>query len=1353
MKSSSAIFRTALTAVLSVVSVRVVMASAALEDFIAANRAPSGSAVQVGVWNEDVAACKKYAYANGIPMVAIWANKGCAHCEIMEKALNSDYFRNWAKSCGMVLAFSCSTDPHGVRQGSEGSDSNPGNGYGYWFCKRPSMPTQYPFVRFYWYKGGKKIVDYSVKGDTVDGQQGIWNGKYDKAGQKVVDYIVGTSGLGAYSPSGSSSSGGETTVITSNTTFTVTFNIGAHGMRTGGGSLIQSVSYGGSAIPPTVSAADGWAFSGWDVSFINVTSDLTVSAQWREDATVINPDPEAEAAKPVQLWRDGPLFSDRNVGASEPDESGLYFWWGDTKGYSRTEDGWTAGDGSETSFKFLSSTAPTWGKEVTSLRSDGWITGDGILAPRHDAAKMHWGGSWRMPTEAELKALVDNCTWTWSSTGTVGYVVSGKGEFSDASIFLPASGYAITDSRYSYDTVVCLWTSTPSASGTTSAMRGSFSALSRPIASAYRYYGCTVRPVRDSSHTVTFSLGEHGTRSGGGDLVQTVEPDGAAVAPEVEAAEGWFFIGWDADFSFVSANMTVNAVYRQYSLAVTLNANGGAVSETRRTLNSAADFARLPVPSRTGYVFDGWWTAASGGTSVTAANIYNWEGSLTLYAHWRKAYTLKTSNGAVIAHGDATGSSVSVIAGDVAEIRAAEASSGKVFAGWQIAPGDAQLGTNFCVTGECTIVTMPFSDVTLTPVYATAPGYVTVLLVESNDTGNDDSVPSGIEWTADNKVWFDATDGFSHPVSASETGKKVRIDFRSKDARYLAPASVTLTLFTSAEALVPGEAVRVNVVDVAPAFEGDAAGSVKRTPANGQVPANGTVVLTAAAAPGSVFVGWVAPDGSYCGNSASLKVSPAMDSEYVARFRLKEDCVAPQIETYADTSVPMVGVAHSGVFSVNDAALPVKFSAKGLPPGLKVDPSSGVVGGVPTKAGTFAATITAKSAANPKFAAATRTETLTVEPIPGWATGNFTGFSEYETGLGNGKGSAQFTVSSVGKMSGKVVFLGTNMTFAAASYDAYDGTSFTASAIAKSGKFSLPLKLWVTGTEATGSFPATATFEGCDEKGLSLLVAGSRSPWSEKTASSALAPHVGYYTASIDQGDAGYGHYAMTVDKAGKAKLAGRLANGRTFSTSAAMGSVDGRPVVFAYAKPSGTKADGVFVEALLSPDGLASSVRTVDFETQYLNVENGVGEHPVTGAWYSKTDSLADHYSAIRVSDGTVPPAFDGIPAAEIDWSKAEIELNARGTAFVVPKTDRSPSLKFSFAKATGLFSGSFSALYDQGNGKPFYRTFKFYGAAVHAEDDDLLRGAYVETGSYSDAKTGKKVNYTEPHPLVFEK
>ena len=151
----------------------------------------------------------------------------------------------------------------------------------------------------------------------------------------------------------------------------------------------------------------------------------------------------------VQLWEGGPYWATTNIGAEEPEEYGYYFWWGDTIGYKRENDAWVATDGSSSNFSFDSSNRPTYGKSIATLKSGGWITADEVLAPEHDAAHVHWGGSWRMPTKQELIDLSSKCTWTWTTmNGVKGYLVSGTGDYSSSSIFLPCAGDGYWTSLY-----------------------------------------------------------------------------------------------------------------------------------------------------------------------------------------------------------------------------------------------------------------------------------------------------------------------------------------------------------------------------------------------------------------------------------------------------------------------------------------------------------------------------------------------------------------------------------------------------------------------------------------------------------------------------------------------------------------------------------------------------------------------------------------------------------------------------------------------------------------------------------------------------------------------------------------
>ncbi|MBQ6007906.1 MAG: protein kinase [Kiritimatiellae bacterium] len=149
----------------------------------------------------------------------------------------------------------------------------------------------------------------------------------------------------------------------------------------------------------------------------------------------------ASGHKGIQLWENGPYWAETNIGAEKPWECGYYFWWGDTVGYKRENDAWVASDGSSLNYSFEDKATPTDDKATSTLKRNGWITGDNVLSPEHDAAHVHWGGAWRMPTDLELDDLCKKCDWIWTTTNSAnGYVVRGRSSYASASIFLPAVG-------------------------------------------------------------------------------------------------------------------------------------------------------------------------------------------------------------------------------------------------------------------------------------------------------------------------------------------------------------------------------------------------------------------------------------------------------------------------------------------------------------------------------------------------------------------------------------------------------------------------------------------------------------------------------------------------------------------------------------------------------------------------------------------------------------------------------------------------------------------------------------------------------------------------------------------------
>lgn len=102
-----------------------------------------------------------------------------------------------------------------------------------------------------------------------------------------------------------------------------------------------------------------------------------------------------------------------NIGATDPDDYGDYFAWGEVHPKSEY----------------------TKKNSVTRKEKMNEISGNS----NYDVARYHWGGSWRLPTRSELDELLAKCSWSWvTQNGHKGYKFIGP---NGNSIFLPAAGY------------------------------------------------------------------------------------------------------------------------------------------------------------------------------------------------------------------------------------------------------------------------------------------------------------------------------------------------------------------------------------------------------------------------------------------------------------------------------------------------------------------------------------------------------------------------------------------------------------------------------------------------------------------------------------------------------------------------------------------------------------------------------------------------------------------------------------------------------------------------------------------------------------------------------------------------
>ena len=138
-------------------------------------------------------------------------------------------------------------------------------------------------------------------------------------------------------------------------------------------------------------------------------------------------------------------WASMNVGATNPQDYGVYIMWGERSERSGRDYAWST-------YKYCNGSDNSMTKYcVTDGRGyNGFKDGKTILDPADDIATAEWGGGWRTPTQAEAQELADNCTWEWTEnykgTGFNGYTITSNVEgYQEKSIFLPAAGYRLSD--------------------------------------------------------------------------------------------------------------------------------------------------------------------------------------------------------------------------------------------------------------------------------------------------------------------------------------------------------------------------------------------------------------------------------------------------------------------------------------------------------------------------------------------------------------------------------------------------------------------------------------------------------------------------------------------------------------------------------------------------------------------------------------------------------------------------------------------------------------------------------------------------------------------------------------------
>ena len=298
-------------------------------------------------------------------------------------------------------------------------------------------------------------------------------------------------------------------------------------------------------------------------------------------------------------------------------------------------------------FKLHNTEGCWWGNTGTMDRNNcsGWTMTHGS---DNCKIKTDVGGTYEFSFDASTKKL----TVTYPAAYTVTYGVgTTKGTTSvtttpsikNGSLVLASTSITFSKGETKAGYQWKNWNNDANGTGTNLGTKATYT-------SSNRNSNTTVYACYDLiTYNITYNL-----NGGTGATNTTYNVESAAITlPNAPTKTGYTFAGW-----YDNANLTGNkvtqvakgstgdkafwATWTANKYTITWDANGGSVTPASSTYTYDGEAVQLPTPTRTGYTFNGWFTASSGGTNISDVGKTNKPASnKTYYAQWTEnTYTV-----------------------------------------------------------------------------------------------------------------------------------------------------------------------------------------------------------------------------------------------------------------------------------------------------------------------------------------------------------------------------------------------------------------------------------------------------------------------------------------------------------------------------------------------------------------------------------------------------------------------------------------------------------------------------------------------------------------------------------------
>lgn len=178
--------------------------------------------------------------------------------------------------------------------------------------------------------------------------------------------------------------------------------------------------------------------------------------------------------------------------------------------------------------------------------------------------------------------------------------------------------------------------------------KNSYNVWEKPLETWDNVYTFTAI-AQPNTYSVTWDA-QGGAYTGGS---STVDYDSVYTFPNTPVRKGYTFKGWHTSATAVSQvkpgdkhsvarNIILYAHWEQNTYYVLFDLQGGSAMGDRQIFHYGETIGSMPIPTKAGYKFIGWFDAVDGGKQYTGKEVLNQEQDLQLYAHYEKLPEIST---------------------------------------------------------------------------------------------------------------------------------------------------------------------------------------------------------------------------------------------------------------------------------------------------------------------------------------------------------------------------------------------------------------------------------------------------------------------------------------------------------------------------------------------------------------------------------------------------------------------------------------------------------------------------------------------------------------------------------------